>query len=45
MEKYNFILVVGEAEKDKDEVNLRGIGQYSVPSLIQYFKGLVHDKK
>ncbi len=45
MEKYSFILVVGESEQERNEVNIRGKGQYSVDNLIQYFKELTHDKK
>ncbi|CAM9632643.1 unnamed protein product [Scytosiphon promiscuus] len=43
--KYNYILVVGEAEEAADEVNLRGDGQRKVSDLIQYFKELTEQHK
>ncbi len=44
VEKYSFILVVGELEQEKNEVNLRGKGQYSIDSLIEYFNKIVREK-
>ncbi|CAN0030206.1 unnamed protein product [Ectocarpus sp. 6 AP-2014] len=38
--KYNYILVVGEAEEEADEVNLRGKGQQKVSDLMQMFQDL-----
>ncbi len=44
VEKYSFILVVGEVEQEKNEVNVRGKGQYSIDSLIEYFNKIQNEK-
>lgn len=43
--QYSFILVVGEVEMEKDEVNVRGVGQSTVSAFIEQLQQLTAEHK